>query len=198
MKHPYYILPDVLPDMVVDDIKNIVLNYEEIDGGIGGNVTLHEEAKVDNEIRRCKQRWLPPNAEDTRKIHNLCTEIFEESNRRCFSVNLDRVFNMFYAEYRADNKGYYGKHKDSNLGINGEIYDRKLSMTIQLSDSNEYDGGDFVFYDDLHGWSQPDKERIRKKGAVFVFPSFIEHGVKPVTKGVRKCLIAFMEGPAWR
>ena len=78
MKHPYYILPDVLPDMVVEDIKNIVLNYEEIDGGVGGNVTLHEEAKVNNEIRRCKQRWIPPNAEDTKKIYNLCTEIFQE------------------------------------------------------------------------------------------------------------------------
>ena len=71
MKHPYFILPDVLPEMVVEDIKNIVLNYEEIDGGIGGNVTLHEEANVNNEIRRCKQRWIPPNAEDTKKIYNL-------------------------------------------------------------------------------------------------------------------------------
>ena len=35
MKHPYFILPDVLPDIVVEDIKNIVLNYEEIDGGVG-------------------------------------------------------------------------------------------------------------------------------------------------------------------
>ena len=58
MKHPYFILPDVLPDIVVEDIKNIVLNYEEIDGGVGGNVTLQEEAKVNNEIRRCKQRWF--------------------------------------------------------------------------------------------------------------------------------------------
>ena len=178
MKHPYFILPDVLPDIVVEDIKNIVLNYEEIDGGVGGNVTLQQKATVDNQIRRCKQRWIPPNAEDTKKIHNLCTEIFEEANRRCFSVNLDRVFNMFYAEYRAEDNGYYAQHKDSNLGINGELYDRKLSMTIQLSDSAEYEGGDFVFYDDLHGWAQPDKERIRKKGAVFVFPSFLEQYVQ--------------------
>nr|BAR35905.1 Uncharacterized iron-regulated protein (PiuC) [uncultured Mediterranean phage uvMED] len=198
MKHPYYIIPEVLPEMITEDIKNIVLNYEEIEGGVGGNVTLHEEAKVDSKVRRCKQRWLPPNANDTKQIHTLCTEIFEEANRRCFSVNLDRIFNMFYAEYRAEDTGYYDKHKDSNLGFNGEMYDRKLSMTIQLSDSTEYEGGDFVFYDELHGQPQPDKELIRQKGAVFVFPSFIEHGVKPVTKGVRKCLIAFMEGPQWK
>ena len=29
------------------------------------------------------------------------------------------------------------------------MYDRKLSMTIQLSDSNEYEGGDFEFDNDI-------------------------------------------------
>ena len=33
---------------------------------------------------------------------------------------------------------------------------------------------------------------------IFIFNNPLEHGVKPVTKGIRKCLIAFMEGPAWR
>ena len=37
---------------------------------------------------------------------------------------------MFYAEYRADEGGFYGKHRDSFVGTD-EIWDRKLSMTMR-------------------------------------------------------------------
>jgi len=69
-------------------------------------------------------------------------------------------------------------------------------MTIQLSDPDEYEGGDFVFYDS--SFDHPDKELLRQKGTAFVFPSILLHGIQPVTKGVRKCLVAFIEGPAWQ
>ena len=74
---------------------------------------------------------------------------------------------------------------------------RKLSMTIQLSDPDDYEGGDFVFNVNQIGQS-PDREQLRKKGTVLVFPSFIMHGVKPVTKGTRKSLVSWIEGPTWR
>ena len=76
---------------------------------------------------------------------------------------------MFYAEYRADEGGFYGKHRDSFVGTD-EIWDRKLSMTIQLSDSDEYEGGDFVFYDDMLNCPQ-DKDQI-KKNYCFCFSFF--------------------------
>ena len=52
-------------------------------------------------------------------------------------------------------------------------------MTIQLSDSDEYEGGDFEFDND-----PPDKNILREKGRVLIFPSFLPH--KPVTKGKKK------------
>ena len=196
MRRLYWVAPEQLPDLVVEDIIKISSEYEEIIGGVGGSVTDNKDAFVDKEVRKARQRWIPPNSDNTKKIYNLCTEIFHEANRRCFSVDIQRIFNMFYAEYRADEGGFYGKHRDSFVGTD-EIWDRKLSMTIQLSDSDEYEGGDFVFYDDMLG-CPPDKDQIRKKGTVFVFPSFLLHGVKPVTKGTRKCFIAFIEGPTWK
>ena len=84
---------------------------------------------------------------------------------------------------------------DSYLG-SGELSDRKLSMTIQLSDSHEYEGGDFKFRDDIT--NLPTKEQLRKKGTVLIFPSFLYHSVQPVTKGIRKSLVTWIEGPAWR
>ena len=195
MKQPYFVLTEPLPDMVTDDVKKIALNYEETDGAVGGLIGVRGP-NVNTEVRRVKQRWLPINFEETKKIHNLCMEIFEEANRRCFGVNIDKVFEMFYGEYHAADKGFYREHKDASLGSSGEIYDRKLSMTIQLSDPDEYEGGDFVFYDS--SFDHPDKELLRQKGTAFVFPSILLHGIQPVTKGVRKCLVAFIEGPAWQ
>ena len=195
MKQPYYMLPQSLPDMITDDIKKIALNYEETDGAVGGLPGI-QLPNVDMEVRRVKQRWLPINFEETKKIHTLCTEIFEEANRRCFGVDITKIFEMFYGEYHGDDKGFYREHRDSSLGSNGDLHDRKLSLTIQLSNSDEYEGGDFVFYD--NAFEHPDKEALRQKGMAFVFPSFLLHGVQPVTKGTRKCLVAFMEGPAWQ
>lgn len=195
MKQPYFILTEPLPDMVTDDIKKIALNYEESDGAVGGLLGVRGP-DVNTEVRRVKQRWLPINFEETKKIHTLCMEIFEEANRRCFGVDIDKVFEMFYGEYHAADKGFYREHKDASLGSSGEVYDRKLSMTIQLSDPDEYEGGDFVFYDS--SFEHPDKELLRQKGTAFVFPSILLHGIQPVTKGVRKCLVAFIEGPAWQ
>ena len=47
-------------------------------------------------------------------------------------------------------------------------------------------------------FDHPDKKLLRQKGTAFVFPSILLHGIQPVTKGVRKCLVAFIEGPAWQ
>ena len=75
------------------------------------------------------------------------------------------------------------------------MHDRKLSVTIQLSDSNDYEGGDFVFDQE---YQSPDPKALRKKGTILVFPSPIRHAVKPVTKGTRKSLVAWVEGPKWK
>ena len=88
-------LSQSLPDMVTDDIKRIALNYEETDGAVGGLPGI-QLPNVDTEVRRVKQRWLPINYEETIKVHTLCTEIFQEANRRAFGVDITKIFEMFY------------------------------------------------------------------------------------------------------
>ena len=74
---------------------------------------------------------------------------------------------------------------------------RKLSMTIQLSDDNDYEGGDFIFQKNLID-IPPDSKKLRAKGTILVFPSFLPHAVTPVTKGERKSLVVWADGPEWR
>ena len=100
---------------------------------------------------------------------------------------------------------YYGWHCDSfeepygednnkkmDDAFRGKI--RKLSVTVSLSDPDEYEGGELEF--DFRNENPDDKERnivkceqILPKGSLVVFPSFVWHRVAPVTKGTRYSLV---------
>jgi PKHD-type hydroxylase len=194
MKALFAIMPETLPDVVIDDICEMAKLFPEEEGKIGP-LDVNSEGKKDNTIRDCKIRWINPHSDDTKKLTNLCTSLFYDANRMFFGVDLTKIFHIQYTEYHGDAKGFYHTHIDSYLGT-GELSDRKLSMTIQLSDSDEYEGGDFVLRDGTKDF--PDKEQLRKKGTILVFPSFLNHSVQPVTNGIRKSLVTWIEGPAWR
>ena len=194
MRSLSFLLPEVLPEQIIEDIKTMALKFPEEIGVVGGKIG--EGTKQEKDIRRSQIRWIDPRTEDTAKLTNLCTNLFVDINREHFGLDIERIFNIQYTEYLAANRGFYHKHIDSLVG-RGEMYDRKLSMTIQLSDSDEYEGGDFEFDNDILPDSF-DKNIIREKGRVLIFPSFLPHKVNPVTKGIRKSLVTWIEGPAWR
>ena len=76
---------------------------------------------------------------------------------------------------------------------------RKLSVTVSLTDPKEYKGGELEF-----DFRNQDKSNIRTcteilpKGSLVVFPSFVWHRVKPVTKGVRHSLVIWNLGYPFR
>lgn len=95
-----------------------------------------------------------------------------------------------YTRYN-DDKCYYGWHIDSGVGRTDHP-PRKLSITLQLSDSSEYEGGDFQ----IHGTKLVTLPK--EKGLVIAFPSYCLHQVTPVTKGIRRSLVVWLCGPPLR
>ena len=96
---------------------------------------------------------------------------------------------------------YYDWHCDSWEGVykakgptEGKI--RKLSVTVSLSDEKDYSGGELEFQ--FRNQDNPKRTKvcteILPRGSVVVFPSFIWHRVKPVTKGVRYSLVLWNLG----
>lgn len=75
----------------------------------------------------------------------------------------------------------------------GDISSRKLSLTVQLSDPEEYEGGDLQFMINQNIVTAP-----KKKGTVIIFPSFIMHRVTPITKGHRQSIVGWVDGPPYR
>lgn len=70
---------------------------------------------------------------------------------------------------------------------------RKLSMVAILSDRSAYDGGE------LQLWYGTEPITLEaKRGRIYFFPSYILHRVLPVTRGIRRTLVAWTSGPTFR
>jgi predicted 2-oxoglutarate/Fe(II)-dependent dioxygenase YbiX len=111
-------------------------------------------------------------------------------NPQCFDVEITGVeANVQVARYDSAQRGFYNWHVD--FGPAHPL--RKLSISIQLSNSEDYDGGDL----ELQYGNEP-KQLDRTKGACIIFPSFMLHRVTPVTRGVRWSLVAWVLGTRWR
>ena len=114
---------------------------------------------------------------------------FNEANRNAFGVDIDYLPNAQYGEYSEGS--YYKWHHDINWEADTP-YDRKLSLGIQLSDPEDYEGGQFEFK------SIENPENFYKQGSVLVFPSYLVHRVTKITKGTRRSLVNWIEGPRWK
>lgn len=181
-------------DEVIKKILEVTSKLQLFDAQVGSKNNL--DAKADSETRRSKTAFLNPTDPEHNDIFNLLTNFFYQANVSAFGVNLSRLNDIQYTEYLSEDEGFYTMHQDCFLESE-KLSDRKLSLTMQLSDSNEYEGGDFIF-DTAFVSTKPDRRLLKKKGAVLVFPSFMTHKVEPVTKGKRKSLVAWIDGPCWR
>ena len=87
-------------------------------------------------------------------------------------------------------------HRDVNesaISPNGEM--RKLSLTLCLTDSKEYEGGELQFFNGERPEKQMVINDIQDQGSVIVFDSRDWHRVTPVTKGTRYSLVCWSVGP---
>jgi len=86
----------------------------------------------------------------------------------------------------------YGKHSDISLWDNSKRM-RKISFIAQLSNPNEYTGGEVCLIDGDKKFVLP-----RQMCAGIMFPSFAPHMVKPVTSGTRLSIVCWVLGKCWQ
>jgi PKHD-type hydroxylase len=78
-----------------------------------------------------------------------------------------------------------------NCGLNIRV--RKLSLVIQLSDEEDYVGGNL----ELKFGKEP-VILSKKRGTMLLFPYYVLHRVTPVTEGTRYSLVSWVTGPAFK
>ena len=142
-----------------------------------------------DDIRSSRVAWLT----GTPWVLDMLHQYADAANQAAFHAHVYKKADVQFTEYHASENGHYSWHHDIDWN-RADGLDRKLSITVQLSDPSEYEGGEFSFSE----VETPDVAQSKQKGTVLVFPSYLQHAVSPVTSGVRKSLVAWFEGPAWR
>jgi len=137
-----------------------------------------------DKLRKSEVSWLYP-SEDTQWIYRRLTDIITNLNNKYFKFDIFGAAEGFqFTKYTAPD-GKYGKHIDSSV----EVLVRKLSFTLQLSNPEDYEGGDLC----LHLGNKPDVMK-KEQGFVVLFPSYVLHEVTPVTRGTRYSLVSWITG----
>ncbi len=150
-----------------------------------GNVANIDKAVRSSNILPCSY-----DSENGIYLNRIIKKYITIANRDCFGVSLNGFQEFQIAKYGPGD--FYDYHMDAN--INEGSSQRKLSITVQLSDSIDYVGGDFEFSKDI---GKLDQKKLREKGTILVFPSFLYHRVTEVTKGERFSLVGWYEGNDW-
>jgi PKHD-type hydroxylase len=190
MKGEWCYFKEYFTKEICDKILELGLQIDDTDASLGVK-GLSENTNED--YRRSKIRFIHADNPDFKFLFEEIWKLGIVANRDWFNFHITNLSFIQLAEYDESYQGEYKKHHDV-FWINNDIYHRKLTCVIQLTDPNEYEGGNLELFD-LH--EQPKYEELIKQGTVILFPSFIPHQVHPVTKGKRYSLSIWFEGPKW-
>ena len=87
--------------------------------------------------------------------------------------------------------GFYDWHMDNDVAGKHQPPVRKISMTLLLSDPSTFEGGELEIM-------SKGKIAKLKQGQAMFFASWLQHRVKPVTKGERYSLVMWFGGPPFK
>lgn len=133
-------------------------------------------------IRQSSVCFLPQDPESNWIYVKMSSVISAANERYRFHLHGYRE-PLQVAEYES------GGHYDWHLDLGSDVTSgRKLSASVQLSDGDSYEGGELEFLN-IKTPALP-----RSIGSVIIFPSYLPHRVKPVTRGIRQSLVAWIHG----
>jgi len=194
--YPYVFWDGLFTDEELEKVTEYCRSLELIQGTTVGK---DGEMETDNEARKSDIAWANP-GDDNMWIFDRLSWVTERINDRFYEMNLNGFTSFQYTVYDGEKKQKYDYHMDTILGMDKPVdmpETRKLSMSLILSDPKDYEGGEFYIQS-----GSPEQEKLLKmeqlKGRVLAFPSFMIHGVAPVTKGKRESVVVWVEGPKFK
>ena len=149
----YYYFDRVFSDEEINNILEISKKYNTENGTVSN--------EIDYNYRKSKITWIPQ-TEETKDIYQKIYELVKKAN--------DKMWNFNLSHFKEDLQlGEYveGEHYDWHMDVGTNCSTRKLSVSIQLSDPEEYEGGELNFYLNRHTSKAP-----KNKGTMIIFPSF--------------------------
>lgn len=170
-----------------DICENIIKENFDPEKSTDGSYRDMNGIPITGEKRNTKVCWVPPTSYVGLLLFNY---ILRANHKANWLFDIDQIEPPQIGEYAVD--GHYDWHNDEPFySRNGINLQRKLSVSLFLSDPDSYEGGDFLFRGDV-------TPIIKKQGSIIVFPSSVMHKVTPVTSGVRCSAVAWATGPYFK
>ena len=155
----------------------------------------HESGKIDKSRRILKLQSLIPNNQDGFPLPQITHQISNINNN---FWNFDIRYINFMEDGPAVFKYPIGGKFTWHIDFTSASANRKLAYSIQLSDTNDYEGGDLEFFDGDDTGKKEKDPQLREKGNIIVFPTYSWHRITPITKGIRYAIVGWVHGPTYR
>ena len=167
--------------MVID--KGMSLKKEEAKVGMN-----RPEGGLDTKKRITSISWIP--FKDMPDMYRDIEATMLKANNNHFGFDgLKLTEPAQFTHYHTG--GFYDWHMDNDIAGKHEPPIRKISMTLLLSDPSTFEGGELEFM-------SKGKSAKLKQGQAIFFASWLQHRVKPVTRGERKSLVMWFGGPPFK
>ena len=195
-------LPEEVVNIIEKDLK------ENFDSDMGDSRLMGDALNKDK--RNSQNAWVPT----THWLGGFLWHYISRANRENFLYDLRCVDgeSMQYTQYGPGQ--FYTWHNDAGItnaykpqsvgnrteGLANDFVNenielvRKLSFVLQLSDADDYEGGNLQLLDE----SGKTYIAPRQRGTVILFDSRTMHRVLPVKSGLRKSIVGWTVGPRWK
>lgn len=145
------------------------------------------------DVRRSELRWL--NYADAPWAFDRLRGVALMANK-AYGFDLVGLDSLQLTQYESAYRGHYDWHMDFGTGPNMRF--RKLSVVVQLTDPDAYEGGELFVCTSSDTRSSMTMPVHKELGCAVVFPSYMVHRVSEVTSGTRHTLVGWVEGPPFR
>ena len=124
-------------------------------------------------------------------FYHAVKNVINDVNNESYQYDLSDKYDIQILKYRKG--GQYEWHIDYGVCWHPGL-DRKLSISIQLSNESQYEGGEL----EIRDWKGDNITAPKRLGSAIVFDSRVTHRAKPVTEGERIVLVGWASGPKLR
>lgn len=173
-------VPEVLTAEQIERFRDMLDATDWVDGKVTAG---HQSAQVKDNMQL---------SETNPVAIEIGKEILTALNRNPVFVSAAlprKIFPPLFNRYAGGQS--FGNHVDNSvrrINSTGEYVRTDLSMTLFLSEPNEYDGGELVI-EDTYG----SKSVKLPAGDAILYPSTSLHHVRPVTRGARVCSFFWLQ-----
>lgn len=174
----YYYFDNAFTEDELTKIHNTANLYPKVAG-----TTVGESEEV-SDYRKSTIIWIPEENKNM-WLYNKISDLANVANTQMWNYDIWGYGDALQYTIYEGNGGHYDWHAD----LGPKISNRKLSCVLQLSDADDYEGGELQLNNGAGAVNVG-----KKKNRIVFFSSFVLHRVTPVTKGTRMSLVTWLSG----